>query len=207
MHNASQFDILLFDLGGVLIELAGVERMLELCNHTLSVDELWARWLASDGVRSFETGRTDPDEFGAAMLAEFGLPIGAAQFLEEFTTWPRRVFPGSYELLEQLSSSYRLACLSNTNALHWPRVCGELGLARYFEFAFASHLLGMLKPDAEIFRHVVEQLGVSPDRILFLDDNRLNVEAAQSAGMVARRAAGLAQVRAALVDVGVLAAA
>jgi putative hydrolase of the HAD superfamily len=205
MDNGSQFDILLFDLGGVLIELAGIDRMLELCNHMLSVDELWARWLASEGVRRFETGRAGADEFGAAMLAEFGLSIAAAQFLEEFTTWPRRVFPGSYELLDRLSATYRLACLSNTNALHWPRVCGELGLARYFEHAFASHLIGMLKPDAEIFQHVVEQLGVAPARILFLDDNRLNVEAAQSAGMVARRAAGLDEVRAALADVGVLA--
>ena len=204
MYRNAPFDILLFDLGGVLIELAGIDRMLELCGHTLSVDELWARWLASDGVRRFETGRAGADEFGAAMLAEFGLSIAAAQFLEEFTTWPRRVFPGSYELLDQLSATYRLACLSNTNALHWPRVCGELGLARYFEHAFASHLLGMLKPDPEIFQHVVGHLGVPPARILFLDDNQLNVEAARSVGMVACRAAGLAEVRATLLDVGVL---
>jgi len=204
MYSNAAFDVLLFDLGGVLIELAGVDRMLELCNHTFSVEELWARWLASEGVRRFETGRAGPDEFGAAMLAEFGLPIAAAQFLEEFTVWPRSVFPGSFELLEQLSASYRLACLSNTNALHWPRVCDELGLARYFEASFASHLLGMLKPDAEIFQHVIARLGVAPERILFLDDNRLNVEAAQSAGMVARRVAGIGEVRAALLEMGVL---
>jgi putative hydrolase of the HAD superfamily len=188
----------------VLIELAGVDRMLELCNHTLSVDELWLRWLASDGVRRFETGLSSPDEFGAAMLAEFGLPIGSAQFLEEFTVWPKGVFPGSFELLEQLSTSHRLACLSNTNALHWPRVCDEMGLARYFEFSFASHLVGMLKPDLAIFQHVIEQLGVPAERILFLDDNQLNVASAQSAGMVARRVAGLDEVRAALADLGVM---
>jgi HAD superfamily hydrolase (TIGR01509 family) len=204
MSSAHPFDVILFDLGGVLIELAGVDRMLELCNHAFSADELWARWLASDGVRRFESGHTGPDEFGAAMLDEFGLSIAAAQFLEEFTAWPKGVFPGSFELLERLSASYRLACLSNTNALHWPRVCDEMGLARYFEFTFASHLVGMLKPDAEIFQHVVEQLGCPPARILFLDDNQLNIASARAAGMVARRVAGLAEVRAALTELGVL---
>jgi HAD superfamily hydrolase (TIGR01509 family) len=203
MPPIAPFDVILFDLGGVLIELAGVGRMLELCNHAFSADELWARWLTSEGVRRFETGRASADEFGVAMLAEFGLPIAAAQFLEEFTAWPKGVFPGSFELLEQLATSYRLACLSNTNALHWPRVCDEMGLARYFEYTFASHLLGMLKPDAEIFEHVVEQLGCPPARILFLDDNQHNIASAQSAGMVARRVAGLAEVRAALVGLGV----
>jgi glucose-1-phosphatase len=204
MSSAHLFDVILFDLGGVLIELAGVDRMLELCSHALSTDELWARWLASEGVRQFETGRTSADAFGAAMLHEFGLPIPAAQFLEEFTVWPKGVFPGSFELLDQLAASYQLACLSNTNALHWPRVCDEMGLARYFKHAFASHLVGMLKPDLEIFRHVVDQLGCPPERILFLDDNRLNVAGAATTGMVARRAAGLAEVRAALIEVGVL---
>jgi putative hydrolase of the HAD superfamily len=205
MSSAHPFDVILFDLGGVLIELAGVERMLELCNHAFAADELWARWLASEGVRQFETGRAEPAAFGAAMLSEFGLSITAAQFLEEFTIWPKGVFPGSFELLEQLSSSYRLACLSNTNALHWPRVCDEMGLARYFETTFASHLVGMLKPDAEIFEHVIVQLGSPAERILFLDDNQLNIVAARAAGMVARRVAGLAEVRAALADLGVLA--
>ena len=206
MRSTTPFDVIVFDLGGVLIELAGVDRMLELCNHAFAADELWARWLASEGVRRFETGRAGADEFGAAMLNEFGLSIAAAQFLEEFTAWPKGVFPGSFELLEQLAASYRLACLSNTNALHWPRVCDEMGLARYFETTFASHLIGMLKPDLEIFQHVVEQLGCPPARILFLDDNQLNVASARTAGMVARRVAGIADVRAILVEMSVLAA-
>jgi len=205
MSSTHRFDVILFDLGGVLIELAGINRMLELCNHAFAADELWARWLASEGVRRFETGRAGPEEFGAAMLNEFGMSITAAQFLEEFTVWPKNVFPGSFELLEQLSTKYRLACLSNTNALHWPRVCDELGLARYFDSCFASHLIGMLKPDAEIFELVVEQLGCPPARILFLDDNQLNVASARAAGMIARRVAGLAEVRAALMETGVLA--
>ena len=34
------FDAIVFDLGGVLIELSGIDRMLELLQHQLSAEEL-----------------------------------------------------------------------------------------------------------------------------------------------------------------------
>jgi len=39
--------VLLFDVGGVLVQLGGVEAMLEWLGHGISVDELWRRWLQS----------------------------------------------------------------------------------------------------------------------------------------------------------------
>jgi hypothetical protein len=42
VHN-QQYDAIVFDLGGVLIELGGVTRMLELLSHRLTVEELWTR--------------------------------------------------------------------------------------------------------------------------------------------------------------------
>jgi len=48
-------------------------------------------------------------------------------------------------------------------------------------------------------------LPLSPDRVLFLDDNTLNVEAAAMAGFIARRVQGLDEARRALVAAGVLA--
>ena len=46
----SPFDAIVFDLGGVLIELGGVTRMLELLDHRITVEELWTRWLSSPCV-------------------------------------------------------------------------------------------------------------------------------------------------------------
>jgi putative hydrolase of the HAD superfamily len=48
-----------------------------------------------------------------------------------------------------------------------------------------SHRLGIAKPDAEIYRHAVEGLGVPADEILFVDDREENIVAARVAGMVA----------------------
>ncbi len=184
------FDAIVFDLGGVLVELGGVARMLELLNHRLTVDELWTRWLSSPSVYQFETGRIDADQFALALLAEFELPISPAQFIAEFTNWPKGLYPGTIDLLQALAPQYTLACLTNTNMLHWPRIC-EMQLHPHFAVEFASHQIGLLKPDRAIFQHVIEHLRFAPERTLFLDDNALNVESARSVGISAYRVVGL----------------
>lgn len=54
--------LVLFDVGGVLVELSGIEVMLGWLGRSTPVDELWRRWLHSESVRRFETGRIDADE-------------------------------------------------------------------------------------------------------------------------------------------------
>ena len=49
--------VLLFDLGGVLIENVGFERFNALLSSPIPLEELKTQWLASPAVRSFETGR------------------------------------------------------------------------------------------------------------------------------------------------------
>jgi putative hydrolase of the HAD superfamily len=57
-------------------------------------------------------------------------------------------------------------------------------LTRFNHHTF-SHRLGIAKPDAEIYRHAVEGLGVPAGEILFVDDREENIVAARAAGMVA----------------------
>lgn len=202
--HGKPFDAIVFDLGGVLIELAGVPRMLELLSHRVSVEELWQSWLLSKAVREFEIGRIDAEQFASTVLAEFQLPISAEQFLREFEAWPKGPYPGAAELLDTLGRSYIVACLTNTNVLHWPRISGEMGLLQHFHHAFASHEIGLIKPDADVFAHVVERLGIPAERTLFLDDNQVNVDGARAAGLRAYRVAGLDGTVALLTELEVL---
>jgi putative hydrolase of the HAD superfamily len=195
---ATSFDVIVFDLGGVLVELAGVQRMIELMGGATSVEELWRRWLSSESVRAFESGRIASEEFAVAAVTEFGLSIDAASWLKEFSRWPRTLYPGAIELLEALSATTAIACLSNTNELHWTHMMDTLGLDGRFTHQFASHLIGMLKPDREVFDHVIMQIGSPPERILFLDDNEINVLGARSVGIAAERVHGVEGARRAL---------
>lgn len=201
--NQRPFDVLLFDLGGVLIELTGAARLLEWATHIKSIEELWQLWLTSPSVRLFETGRCSPEHFAKALKAELRLEVSVEQFLSEFTDWPTRPYPGSRELLQMLTPHYRLGCLANTNVLHWKRISEEMGLLDLFHIPLASHLIGVLKPDHAAFLYAAEKMQAAPERMLFLDDNLPNVQAAQAVGMSAHRVQGLTETIAKLKEVGV----
>jgi glucose-1-phosphatase len=196
--NGMRIDAILFDLGGVLIELAGVEQMLSWSRGMADTRELWRRWLHSPAVRRFESGLIAREAFAAEMVAEFDVPVPADVFLDAFTRWPRAVYPGAEALLTELKPRYRLASVSNTNEIHWRRFREEWRIDRHFHDNFPSFRVGRLKPDADYFDHVLDALDVPASRVLFFDDNVINVEGAAHLGIVARQVSGPQGVRAAL---------
>jgi glucose-1-phosphatase len=197
--------VVLFDVGGVLVQLSGIEIMLDWLGNTMTADEMWLRWLRSPAVREFETGQIDAGEFAFRAIREFEITVTPQQFLESFVSWPTGLYPGTLEMLAQIPNSYQRAILSNTNVLHWPRVLGDMKLDGVFDSHFVSHLTGRIKPDADAFEHVVTSLGCLPAQVLFLDDNLLNIEAAKNVGMHAMRVQGPTEAQRVLADFGILA--
>jgi len=183
-------DIILFDLGGVLVEMAGVPTMLQWTNNRLSESELWEAWLNSPSVRSFETGQSSADQFADDLIKEMSLPVGMTEFIDIFTKWPRGLFPGVSDLVNKLKKLKTLACFSNSNELHWPRLMKDMGIEKMFNYHFASHKIGKLKPDKESFEYVLKSLDCHPASVLFFDDNELNVSGAKEIGMIAYKARG-----------------
>ena len=202
--DTSKLRVLLFDVGGVLVELGGVEAMLGWLGNRLTPDQLWRRWLESENVRGFETGRIDAPQFATGMIAEFGLRVGSQEFLDSFVGWPTGLYPGTLELLARIPRRYRRALLSNSNPLHWPRVLGEMNLGGSFDHHFVSHLTGLIKPDTTTFEHVLESLGCKAGEVLFFDDNAPNIEAARALGIHAVRVQGLDETRQALTKLEIL---
>jgi glucose-1-phosphatase len=204
LRSATDTRVLLFDVGGVLVQLNGVKTMLEWMGADATSDKMWKMWLESKPVREFERGRIDAEEFALAVTAEFQLPVDAQQFLASFNSWIVGLYPGTLEMLAQIPPSYHRAMLSNSNVLHWTRVVDDLKLGSAFDHQFVSHLTGRIKPDAEAFQHVVESLACRPEHVLFLDDNTLNVEAAKRFGMQAVRVQGIDETKRALVERGII---
>jgi putative hydrolase of the HAD superfamily len=203
-HAWPELQVVLFDVGGVLVELGGTTEMLAWSQQRLSLEELWHRWLHSPAVRAFESGRCDAQLFARAVLEEFQIASDAERFLESFSRWPTRLYPGTLQLLERIPPRYARALLSNTNELHWSRIRDELGLGASIQHHFASHLTGRVKPDAEAFTHVLATLECPATSVLFLDDNRVNVAAAAALGMRAHWVQGTEQVAVVLEELGVL---
>ncbi len=197
------FDLVLFDLGGVLIELTGVGAMRELAEIE-SDDALWERWLSCPWVRAFERGDCTPDEFAAGMVAEWELTVAPEDFLDSFRAWPVGPLPGAEELVERVRAVVAVGCLSNTNAMHAGERFSHWSIFHLFEPRLLSHELGLLKPDRDLFDRVAELAGVVAERILFLDDNIINVDGANAAGFVAMHTRGVGEAERALIAAGVL---
>jgi putative hydrolase of the HAD superfamily len=192
-----------FDLGGVLVQLGGVEEMAELCGG-IGLDELWDRWLSCRWVRAFERGWCTGEEFAAGVVEDWQLPLDPDAFLASFRGWPLGLEPAADSLVAQVNVVATTACLSNTNPVHWEgQIERGFGLETMFDHRFLSHELGMVKPDAEIFAHVTQVLDLPPSHLLFLDDNARNVAAAHAAGWVAERVRGPVEAQAALERHGV----
>lgn len=190
--------VLVFDLGGVLVESNGLTALKRLLPRLQEADIL-ARWLGSAAVGRFERGAITATEFADCFVAEWQLELEPAAFLAEFSTWVTGFYPGAQALLEQLRARHTVACLSNTNAAHWARL-GEVRDA--FDVGFASHLMGCMKPDRAAYEHVLQRLGVAAGQVYFFDDLPSNVAAGRELGIHAFQVRGLAQTQRALHDLG-----
>ena len=189
--------VLLFDLGGVLIENVGFERFNALLPSPIPLEELKTQWLASPVVRSFETGRCTPEMFARSVVADWQLPLSPSEFLEAFTYWPRGLYPGASELLASLRERFVVACLSNSNEIHWQRFAG---FREHFDFSISSHLLGEVKPDPQCFTRALQACNADVAQVAFFDDALVNVTAAEALGIQAFHVNGLSEVQRSLAE-------
>jgi glucose-1-phosphatase len=192
--------VLLFDLGGVLVDASGHMALAQLVPQPEDLAATVARWLESKAVGLFERGRIAPGEFAEMFVAEWGLALEPPEFLSAFAGWVRGFYPGAKALVGQLRARYTVACLSNTNAAHWARLAE---VREAFDVCLPSHMTGHMKPDREAYEHALQRLGVAPASVLFFDDLMPNVDAARSLGIHAFHVRGLRETENALRSVGV----
>ena len=174
--------VILFDLSETIIAgLVGIEKPLAL---RLEMDAL--RILPAFGgelLCRLCRGELSEDEYLVLVLEQQGWKIPA----EELKQVIRRNFhtpvPGMWELLSRLSARYDLA-LHSDHAREWVEYIQAVhpGLA-VFRRQFYSFKLGQLKSETAVFQRVLAALGCVASECLLVDDNPVNVAAAESAGI------------------------
>lgn len=180
---------IVFDLGGVLIdldadrsirafrEILGYERITELLDLShqkgiygaMEAGEITADEFRAEVLRESRPGCT-PEDVDRAMA---GLLVG--------------MDPAKVTLLERLAEKYPIYGLSNNNEISvvlMHRIYDEVGLdwKRVFRKEFISSRMKMMKPSREIFEAAAAEIGLPPEKILFVDDSQRNVDGARAAG-------------------------
>jgi putative hydrolase of the HAD superfamily len=112
--------------------------------------------------------------------------------------------PGIAPLLARAAKHMPLYAFSNTNRPHVEHFSKAHGdLLSHFRELYLSSTIGLRKPDAAAYDHVVKAIGVPASRILFFDDLAENVEGARARGLLAVQVKSSADVANALDALGI----
>jgi putative hydrolase of the HAD superfamily len=183
--NLAEVEALLFDLGGVVFKI--------------DFNRMFARWAAYAGeepetirVRfSFDTfydrherGEIHASEYFVSLRSSLRINLSDAQFTDGWTAIYLEEIPGVARLLRSLKDQIPLYAFTNSNPTHmalWANRYSET--LKSFRRVFVSSDLGMRKPEPEAFAAIAKAIGISPDRILFFDDTKANIDGAMAVGM------------------------
>ena len=125
-------------------------------------------------------------DFIAAHRPAHSLEDLAAKKEREFAELLREeepIFDGLPELLEKLSSRYRLALASGSRHVTIHEVLALRGLRRFFPVVVSSEDVAHGKPAPDIFLRTAELLGVPPPACSVIEDSEAGVAAGLAAGM------------------------
>lgn len=202
----SPFDVILFDVGGVLLTNGWdhCERGVVLdafgLNHAEfeerhpAANDRWERDLITareylDATVFYRARDFTPEDFLAALLAQsVELEDGALGILQEVAASGKWML-GSLNNEAREPNDYRFA---------------RFGLRDYFDVAFSSCYVGLRKPEPAIYQRALDVLGKPGERVLFIDDREANVASAANAGMKTIKFEGAGKLRVQLAELGIV---
>jgi glucose-1-phosphatase len=180
-------DALLFDLGRVVLDL-DFNRTLRCWAAYAGCDpsHLVQRFDRDEAYRRHEKGEISDAAFFASLRNSLGVDLSDAEFLAGWNAIFTGMMPGIDRLLARAARRLPLYAFSNTNKAHAEYFSSEYAQAlAHFRKMFLSSSIGLRKPDAEAYDHVVDAIGVPAQRIVFFDDLAENIVAARKRGLIA----------------------
>ncbi|MDY0104520.1 MAG: HAD family phosphatase [Lentimicrobium sp.] len=183
---------IIFDFGNVLLNINPALSAKAFQNLGIKEGvDFWGSRSSSDMLIGLEKGTITPDEFRRRALGMLVPGITTQQVDDAWNALLLDLPARRIERIKGLRSEHRIFLLSNSNQIHYEcfmsRFEKEFGfpLGDLFEKCWFSHQLGMVKPNQEIFRYILNDAGLNPAETLFIDDTLVHVEAARSLGIKA----------------------
>lgn len=200
-------ELMLFDLGGVIIELDFARMYRELARYSpLSAEDIARRFQFDDMYNRHERGEIEDSEYFEHLQQVLTLSSGSdADIAAAWNVLLAGTIVETVSLLDFLEPSIRLCALTNSNRVHeryWRRAFSKV--LEPFEQIFVSSSIGHRKPEPQSFEYVSEATGVPTEAMLFFDDTLTNVDGARALGLQAVHVRGPRDVRKAFAELGLL---
>jgi putative hydrolase of the HAD superfamily len=178
------FDLVLFDIGGVLGSNGWDREQRAAAVETFGLDVEDFQYRHEETIGAFESGDITLDEYLDVTVFCSPRDFTEKQF-KDFMFAQSEPWPDSIAVARDLAETgrVRLGTLNNeSEALNVHRIA-TFGLAEIFPVFFSSCWLGVRKPTHEIYSRAVGMSQADPGRTLFIDDRIQNLKPAASLGM------------------------
>ncbi|MGT3164128.1 glucose-1-phosphatase [Yersinia enterocolitica] len=176
----------IFDLGNVIVDI-DFKRVLGVWSKLSSVPlaTLSERFTMGEVFQQHERGEISDEDFARQLSDEMGLSLSFEQFAEGWQAVFVALRPEVISIMQKLrAEGHRVVVLSNTNRLHcnyWPQHYPEVAAAA--DHMYLSQDLGMRKPEARIYQHVLSIENTPAEQAVFFDDVEANIVAARIEGI------------------------
>jgi glucose-1-phosphatase len=176
---------IIFDWGGVItnIDFMATIRAFQEIGHP-TMQSYFGDKKGHDLFLRLEKGMAEPSEIYSKMVEDIGHPVPLQSLNDAFCAMILDTPAQRISILKSLRKNYKLFLLSNTNSIHTDYYRNHFRQKMNFDFAdlfdkvYYSNLLGMRKPDHEIFEYVLNDARLNPHETLFIDDTEANILAA-----------------------------
>ena len=182
----------IFDLGGVLLDIRLQNAYERFTALGLPSAELAQGSSVYKLLEEYQLGYVTTDDFCKQIANKCAKPATPEDIEQAWNSICIGVAERKLQALRSLRQSKDVATvslLSNTNALHWECSCKNWfnangnKLEDFFDKIFLSQDLHLQKPDPEIFKAAIRELGATPAETIFIDDSPVNTAAAAACGL------------------------
>jgi putative hydrolase of the HAD superfamily len=180
-------DALLFDLGRVVLDIDFGRVVATWAGHAgCEMEHLTGRFSPDEAWRRHERGEISDAAFFESLRASLGIGLTDAQFLEGWNAIFTGEMPGIAAMLARAGARLPLYAFSNTNSAHVAHFSDAYAdVLGHFREIYLSSSIGLRKPEAAAYDHVVKAIGVPASRIVFFDDSADNIAGARARGLTA----------------------
>lgn len=136
-------------------------------------------------LREFDLGNLSEDDIVGYFLKYDGINSTAEKIRSEIDGY-LKLDDKLADLISQLKNrGFKTVLLSNGNASFFERKIYQdyPKFKNLFEEIVISSLVKMVKPDPEIYLYTLQKINLSPEETMFIDDNKVNVDAAINLGI------------------------
>lgn len=178
-----------FDLGGVLSVPMVSKKLYEQIKWKVSYEEFLDKFNNSEESIKVHKGEISTKEFFEYLKRYMDDNITLEEFKNIYVN-NNKFFNDTIEIIKKLKNlGYKVYLLSNLKEIDYEKFIKHFDVS-IFDEMFLSFKLGMLKPNDDIYQHVINKLNTKPENIYFFDDNKENVEGAIKNGINAYQVTG-----------------